>query len=98
MNSSQFSKVLRIAALGAGSLAFVAALAMTSNHMAAAQAQPAEVASIDVTDTGFGPLGATCRSLDGRACLRDGLHIHCATSDGSVGDCFCVELTWSCFP
>jgi hypothetical protein len=88
--SSWMSKVVRFGAMAAGSAAFVAALAVSGGHVPVAAAKPAA--------NPVGPLSATCASLDGRACPREGIIIHCSDPFGGRGHCDCFEHEWSCFP
>jgi hypothetical protein len=92
--TSWISNVVRIGAMAAGSAAFVAALAMSAGRVPMAAAKPAAAATAVVAPVG--PLGATCRSVDGRACPREGIKIHCANDGGGISTCLCFDGSWSC--
>jgi hypothetical protein len=92
--SSWVSKVVRIAAMAAGSAAFVGALIVAGGRVPVAAAQPTAPATSVVAPVG--PLGDTCRHTDGRACPTEGIKIHCANDGGGISTCLCFEGFWSC--
>lgn len=93
-NSSWISKVVRVAAMAAGSAAFVAALALAGGRMPLATAKPAPAAKSVAAPVG--PLSATCRATDGRTCPTEGIKIHCANDGGGISTCLCFDGTWTC--
>jgi hypothetical protein len=101
--ASWVSKIVRIGALGLGSLAFVAALASANNLPpdTAVQATPGSQAVTCAAEpqSANGPASATCQAIDGTTCSREGAVIHCAdTTNGIVGRCECFEGSWTCVP
>lgn len=96
------SKVKFVAVLGASAFTLAATLALASNPPVTTgeQAGPAAVLACQAESQGVtwrGPLQAFCSHVDGTACQSAGQMIHCTTSDGGFGHCFCVEHEWACF-
>jgi len=93
-------KFVRMAAMAAGSVGFVTALALANGRMATANpyvepaAAPSSYAADALSDRG--PLGASCASQEGKPCLGS-IMIHCSHTDGSFGHCFCVDGEFNCF-
>ena len=97
--SSWISKVVRIGAMAAGSAAFVGALAMSGGRIAPATAAAAVAPEAPVhipAALSVGPRDARCRDIDGRACPREGIIIHCANDRGTISSCVCFDGEWSC--
>jgi hypothetical protein len=97
--SSWMSKIVRFGAMAAGSAAFVAALMVSGGRVAPATAHAAvtPAAEIQVPDElAVGPRSARCSDVDGRACPREGIIIHCANDRGTISQCVCFDGEWTC--
>ena len=97
------SKFKFVTVLGASGLVLATTLALASTQPITTGEQTSPAAAVLACQaesqgvTSRGPLQVFCSRVDGAACPSDGQMIHCTTSDGGFGHCFCVEHEWDCF-